>query len=149
MTDAARAMAYARSLEYGFATPADIMPWLDSLILATEQPSDTLIDAALAGNDRKQMFSLLQVLGAGADPTEVARYRVVDMKTALERGDATEASIALALYRMATFEHVPHPAAVGAMFWFNDALDLAERRIQGEVEEVVAELWAFLEKYGR
>jgi hypothetical protein len=35
------------------------------------------------------------------------------------------------------------------MFWFNDALDLAERRIQGEVEEVVAELWAFLEKYGR
>ena len=149
MSDAARALAFAESLARGFVSPAEVLLWLDSLILATDEPSETLIDAALARDDRNRLITLLRELGADANPTVVARYRISDMAALFDTEEASANKIANALYCMASYdEQLPHPEVQGDMYRFDDALELAGRRVYGEIEEVLDELRLFLKKHG-
>jgi hypothetical protein len=149
VSDAARAYAFAESLANGFVTPSEVTPWIDGVVLRTDDPSAVLLDAGMARDDCNRLIELLHTFGGDANQSDVAQYLFADMAAALQRDASVGTSIARALYQMALDGHWPHPDAEAKMYYFEDAFDLARQQIQGDVETVRAELSEFLRRFRR
>ena len=142
------AEAYARALCDGFATVGEAIAWIDSTIEAEDQPHWSLIDASLAGRDRAALITALHDVPGEADPQSVACLFIGHMSRAVRNDPSRSQDGARRLFRMAMDDDLPAPSAAGAMWSFDDDLDLATSGVHGDPEQIRSQLRDFLAEYG-
>lgn len=145
-----RACALAKALAHGLAKPAEVVAWVDSVIAETEDPDYWLIEASLAGHDVNGLITALQeefdqrVGGEGADVWRAVLGHFGDW-FATHPSDGP--LVAQVIYDMAVAGQVPDRSAETEMFSFDDAYEHAVAGHWGSVEQLDAELAAFLEPF--
>lgn len=142
------AEAYAIGLDAGLVTAAEIGAWADQIILAEAKPAFAFIEVSAAGQDEDALVAALRSVPGVADGDGRRNLVFAMMRRSLAREPAMGRRIARMLELMALAEDVPNPGAGSQMSWFDDAFDLADRRIWGTHESVLDELRRFLEEHG-
>jgi len=139
----AETTARALALRCGALTVDEIVAWADAVILEEPAVDPRLFDVSLA----KTPAAILSALNAFGPPQEtslVARLAFRFFHISLVAGRADFSRIAKALYDMAGEDFVPYPGQGAPMWAFWDTYDLATDGIAGNVEEVEADMLAYL-----
>lgn len=137
------ATARALALRCGALTVDEIVVWADAVILEEPAVDPRLFDISLAKTN-DAVLSLLNAFGPPRERSRVARRAFQLFHRSLVAGRADFSRIAKALYDMAGEDFVPYPGQGSPMWAFWDTYDLATDGIAGDVEEVKADLLAYL-----
>jgi len=135
----------ALAIERGFIPSDGAVAWACELVVREEKPSAELVD--LAGAIRPHpldVVGLLRRLPGEADPLRVFRKVLGIARELLRTQPDALPRITRGLELMAIEGRAPAPLA-GPCYAFDDERLLAEQGSYGTVEEVRAELLAFLE----
>jgi hypothetical protein len=127
-TDAVRAKAYARLLARGYATPPEVVAWVDERITGTAEPAAQLLDASLCAANRAALIGALNAFGdaGGADDATVSREVLAALHAWFESHPAEGRRIAHSLYEMATAGEYPDSDARYEMCTIKDRYELAD-----------------------
>ncbi len=139
----AETTARALALRCGALTVDEIVVWADAVILEEPAVDPRLFDVSLAKTPAA-ILSALNVFGASTEKPRVARLAFRFFHASLVAGRADFSRIAKALYDMVGEHYVPYPGQGAPMWAFWDTYDLATDGIARNVEEVEADMLAYL-----
>ena len=150
MNTAVRAKAMAIALGQGFASPHEVVAWVDGLIVDSATTDPSLADASLSERDLNGLISALERFAEKTcidNMEELWAMVLGEFNLWFSDHPRDGPAIARVLFRMAQDGEVPGAEAEAEMGWFDDAYDLAIAGIHGRVERVEAELRVFLAQY--
>jgi hypothetical protein len=132
------AEALAACLELGLADVVDAVRWADGQILESDVPSNALCEVSMASHaNNLDVAAMLRQLPGEIEPSFVLQRLIERTVERLRRNPEQARSIASALCRLALNETLPPGSLRQNVWWFYDAIDLAESRI---IEETPAEI---------
>ena len=79
------AEAYHRTLEFGLADVAEVVAWVDSVIMAEPRPAFALIEASSSGGEPGALLAALRDVPGVADASARRRLIFGIMRRAFER----------------------------------------------------------------
>ena len=137
-----------RCLELGVVERRDVIAWADARI-AQDDPADVSItDVALAvGRSAADLSSLLRDVPGTPDRAAYLRGVFGRMRILLRANPTALRLVAHALCSMAVDGECPSAETKGAMYAFDDAIELARRDVFGDLKEIQAEVLSFLEDF--
>jgi hypothetical protein len=142
------AEAFRLALIGGVIPVATVIAWADAQIEAAVSPGIELIDLSLSGpHGVGGVVSALERLPGVTDTAAVSRRVLAWMDDALRRDPIRLPDVVRTLERMAIDDVVPDDRARSEMYGFDDQLSLADQRIYGTPELVLAEVQTFLRRY--
>lgn len=142
------AEAYQRALECGLPVIPEVSAWVDRVITEEPRPSFAMIEASSASGDPSAFLTALRGVPGVADPHGRRRLLFAIMFRTLERDPNTIHAIVRGLFSMAVDGDIPDSDAARCMWYFDDALGLAEEGVHGRVEDVRRDLVEFLREFG-
>lgn len=141
----AEALAFA--LESGLATLDQVKDWAYARIAAIEKPSEALLDLTTPNLHPTDAIHCLRALSGRPRDIETLRRILRCFGSALRADPDLDSTVARVLFRMAIDDEWSPCAGdlIGALYSFDDELDLARIGVYGERAEIVARMQAFLD----
>lgn len=143
-----QAHALRAGLLAGYAAVSDVIAWAD-LLIAEDRGREVreLFDLALVRpNDVGRAVSLLGEVPGELNAGEVGRHIAKLVREALASGTFTERRAATALYRAMREGLSPDEEFERIAYYFDDAVDLAQEGIYGNLADVRSEMLEYLAK---
>ena len=135
-------------LAHGLISLTEVVSWADKSIGQLSKPGIVLIEISMASNLHiNDVINLLRDIPGKVDLQQVYQGIFSKMKAKMVEEPESEKRIVQALFEMAMEGEVPDKEAESEMFWFYDALDLAEAEYTGDIGDVRRKLYAFLDNY--
>src|SRR5262245_13191907 len=133
-----------RCLELGVVERRDVIAWADARIAQDDPPDVSITDVALAvGRSAADLSGLLR--GVPGTPDRAAYLGGVfrQMRILLMGNPTALRLVAHALYQMVLEGECPSAEAKGAMYAFDDTIELARGGVFGDLNKIRAELLRF------
>jgi hypothetical protein len=132
----------------GYVSPTEVVAWADGLIAAGGVPEPELIEVSLGGGKPvDELARALSAMRGQARRPRLAGVILRQMAAAVRRDATTARAVAHQLYQMWLDDLVPSAEARAQMGRLDDAFALAESGTWGTLDEVQAELVAFLSEW--
>ncbi|TDF34928.1 hypothetical protein EYS14_21340 [Alteromonadaceae bacterium M269] len=127
------AHAYVQALPLNVINLKEIINWADSIIVKEDEPNIEVLE--LAGSTKgSEVMAQLSLLSSGYDEEASMRIFFGLCFKALKNGDAEYPKVAKRLFFWSAYETSLHGFEELTSYW--DALDLADRGIYGNPEEI-------------
>jgi hypothetical protein len=143
--DREHAEALALAIEFGLADPREAIDLACQLVVGQSTPSEPILELAGALRPHPQdVARMLRHIPGPADPVRVFRKVLAIAREHLLEHPSAWPQVTVALEQMAIAGKVPE-LLVSPCYRLDDQRLLAERGTYGTIEQVHAELLAFLE----
>ena len=139
------AEALALAIEYGLADPREAIDLACRLVVEQANPSEPLLELAGALRPHPQdVARMLRHIPGPADPVRVFRKVLATARHHLLESPTAWPRVTVALEQMAIAGQVPESLA-SPCYMLDDQRLLAEQGVYGTIEQVHADLLAFLD----
>jgi len=134
-----------RCLDLGVVERRDVIAWADARIAQDDAPDVSITDVALAvGRSAADLAGLLRNVPGTPDRAAYLRGIFARMRILLADNPTALRLVAHALYLMVLDGECPSAEAEGAMYSFDDAVELARSGTFGDLTKIQTEVLSFL-----